>query len=154
MTAFGLGDDDLRVVDAVAEAQGGPRVPLQRKFCDVCRAPLTRRQERFCSDGHRWTAWDQAHPRQARLPVDPPMEPVQVIGPTPEQIRRAQKPQTIKALRMLQAAGPRGVTTGEFLGAYIGRLGARIFELRGAGWRIRRLAVGDHGHRYILEPGQ
>lgn len=135
---------------------GEPR-PLQRASCEglgsdrkPCGKQLAGRQIRFCSESCRWRLWDEAHPRQARLPLDPPPEPVQLLGPTPEQLRHAQKPQTIRVLRLLQAAGLRGVTTGEFLASYIGRFGARLGELKAVGHQILRVDESAHSSRYTL----
>lgn len=72
------------------------------------------------------------------------------LGPTPKQIRAAMKPQTVKVLRMLQEMGSAGVTTGEFLRAFIGRLGARVGELRAVGWQIDRHDESAHSSRYVL----
>jgi hypothetical protein len=50
-------------------------------------------------------------------------------------------------LQLLSEAGPRGVTTGEFLEAGCGsRFGARVQELRDAGFVVdsRRLRAGAH----------
>jgi len=118
-------------------------------LCAVCGDPLParpeRRYRRHCSPRCRIEGW-----RQARLPLDPAPEPVMPIGPTPEQIRKAHKPGTIKVLRLLQAAGPRGVTTGEFLAAYIGRFGARLAELKAVRWQILRVDESAHSSRYTL----
>lgn len=117
-----------------------------------CGKPLSGRSGRkFCSDACRWNAWDRAHPRQHRLKFEPPPEPVLPIRPTPKEILRAQKPQTVKTLRMLQEAGERGVTTGEFLRCYIARFSARLGELRAVGWRIRGARERDLSWRFWLE---
>ena len=120
-------------------------------LCAVCGNPLParpeRRYRRHCSPACRVKGW---HAMQARLPLDPAPEPVMPIGPTPEQIRRAQKPQTVQVLRMLQAAGARGVTTRGFLGAFIGNHKARIYELRAVGWPILRVDESSHSSRYTL----
>jgi hypothetical protein len=52
---------------------------------------------------------------------------------------------------MLQAAGPRGVTTGDFLAAYIGRAAARIHELRAVGWTITTTKESEHSACFVLE---
>jgi len=167
------GDSVLQAVKALAgppEAPGvgstscDPRISVATLVCGFCGAsvPAETRSgtpRRFCSSQHRSAAWDREHPRvplatvpvsiQRRLGFTPPPEPVQVLGPTPEQIRDAQKPQTVRVLRMLQA-GP--CTTGDFLRAGIGRFGARVDELRRAGWRIATAARGDHGAMYVLIP--
>jgi hypothetical protein len=51
---------------------------------------------------------------------------------------------------MLQAAGSRGVTTGEFLAAYIGRFGARLGELKDVRWQMLRVDESAHSSRYTL----
>ena len=84
---------------------------------------------------------------QRPLDFTPPAELVQRLGPTPEQIRKAQKPQTVRVLRMLQE-GPK--TTGDFLEAHIGRFGARIAELRDVGHAIERADLSDSSALYIL----
>lgn len=86
-------------------------------------------------------------PQQALIPADPPVELVQRIGPTPEDIRRAQKAQTVRVLRMLQD-GPQ--TTHTFLAAFIGRFGARLEELRKVGHRIETKKTGRHSAVYVL----
>ena len=86
-------------------------------------------------------------PQQALIPADPPVELVQRIGPTPEDIRRAQKPQAVRVLRMLQD-GP--VHTRDFLSAGIGRFGARVAELRAVGHEILTTKLGEHGAVYRL----
>lgn len=60
-----------------------------------------------------------------------------------------------KVLRMLQDAGSRGVTTGEFCAAYIERFSARILELRSeryGGYDIRTERLGRSTFRYVLNP--
>lgn len=63
-------------------------------------------------------------------------------------------------LKMLQKAGKRGITAFDGLSRNIFRLGARIYELRHQGHKIKTLAeshgassgaFGKHA-RYILEP--
>lgn len=59
-------------------------------------------------------------------------------------------------LRLLRAAGDRGVTTGELLGAGVGsRYGARIGELRADGFIItsEREREGEWRYRLLREPG-
>lgn len=59
-------------------------------------------------------------------------------------------------LQLLRAAGPRGVTTAEFLedGQCGSRFGARVQELRDAGWSIdaRRVRAGSHVYVLVREP--
>jgi len=105
------------------------------------------RKRLFCSNACRTQFWDAEHPRQKRLPLEPPTELVQRIGPTPEDVRKAKKPQTVKVLRMLQE-GPK--TTHDFLGAFIGRFGARIGELRQVGHTIRRKDLSGCSSVYML----
>jgi hypothetical protein len=76
---------------------------------------------------------------------------VQRLGPTPEQIRRAQKPQTVRVLAMLKRAGVMGCTTGDFIRAGIGRFGARVAELRAVGHQISMDKRTDHAALYVLE---
>ncbi len=55
------------------------------------------------------------------------------------------------ALRQLQRAGDRGVTTAEFLGAGVGsRYSARVLELRELGYVISSERVRDGQWRYCL----
>jgi hypothetical protein len=110
----------------------------------------------YCSEHCRFKAWDSEHPRQGRLVMDPPVEPIQIldVGPTTAQIQRAQAKQTVRVLHALQDAGPRGVTTGEFLEAHIGRFSARIGELRAVGWAIKGTRESDHAWRFVLEGRQ
>lgn len=106
----------------------------------------------YCSDHCAKLHWEEKHPRlgtQRALDFVPPPEPVQPIGPTPAQIRASQKRQTVRVLRMLQEAGPAGVSTGDFLRAGIGRFGARIGELA-VFWQIERRRETDHSWRYVL----
>jgi len=100
---------------------------------------------------HKHPADDMRWPQQALIPADPPVELVQRIGPTPEDIRRAQKAQTVRVLLMLRA-GP--VRTGDFLSAGIGRFGARIGELRCVGHEILTTKTSEHGavYRLVGEP--
>jgi hypothetical protein len=54
-------------------------------------------------------------------------------------------------LRLLREAGPRGVTTDEFLEAGCGsRFGARVQELRDQGWTIDARHVRTGSHLYVL----
>jgi len=89
---------------------------------------------------------------QQPLPFNPAPELVQRIGVTPRDIARAQKPQTIRVLAMLQAAGVLGCTTGDFLRAGIGRFGARVAELRAVGHVIQTVKLTDSSALYALEP--
>lgn len=58
-------------------------------------------------------------------------------------------------LQLLRDAGPRGVTTAEFLEAGCGsRFGARVQELRDAGATVDVCRVRDGSYRYTLRsPG-
>jgi hypothetical protein len=57
------------------------------------------------------------------------------------------------ALSLLQDAGPRGVTTSEFMNAGVGsRYSARVRELRQAGWSITSERIREGSWRYTLEP--
>jgi hypothetical protein len=54
-------------------------MPLQRKLCRICGVPLTGRQKLWCSDAHRFEAWNRANPRggkarQASLPGESRVE--------------------------------------------------------------------------------
>lgn len=63
------------------------------------------------------------------------------------------KPSTQRVLGMLQSAGPKGVTSGEFCAAYILALGRRIDEIRKAGFTVtaHRVANPDsQQRRYVL----
>jgi len=67
------------------------------------------------------------------------------------------KSQKQRVLAMLEAAGSRGVTTSEFAASYLPRFGARIMELRKAGFNIRTVADDSSRgmtRRYVLEPGK
>lgn len=125
----------------------------RRDACVRCGEPLPpfeRRHgspRRFCSPECRTKSWDETHPRQHLIDFTPPAEPVQALGPTPAQIRKAQKPQTVKVLRMLQD-GPK--TTRDFLAAYIGRFGGRIKELRDVGHTIITTKLTEHSALYVL----
>jgi hypothetical protein len=55
-----------------------------------------------------------------------------------------------QVLHMLERAGERGVTTADFLQAYMPRFSARIKELRDAGHRIDTERVGPSSSRYTL----
>ena len=57
-----------------------------------------------------------------------------------------------QVLHMLKQAGERGVTTADFLQAYMPRFSARIKELRDAGHRIDTERVGPSSSRYTLRP--
>ena len=57
-----------------------------------------------------------------------------------------------QVLHMLEQAGERGVTTADFLRAYMPRFSARIKELRDAGHRIDTERVGPSSSRYTLRP--
>ena len=68
------------------------------------------------------------------------------------------KPSAQKVLTMLRTAGNDGVTTGQFLAAYQGRFGARLFELGILGFEIDSEPVdpkqprGPQRYRLIYEP--
>lgn len=55
-----------------------------------------------------------------------------------------------RVLGMLRGAGAAGVTTAEFLTAYVPRFSARIEELRKAGHVIGRTRISNGSWRYIL----
>jgi hypothetical protein len=62
-----------------SDALARPGMPLQRKLCRICWVPLTGRQKLWCSDAHRFVAWDRANPRagkvrQASLPGESRVE--------------------------------------------------------------------------------
>lgn len=84
---------------------------------------------------------------QAVLDFTPPPERVMLIRPTPEQIRKAKKPQTIRVLHMLQA-GP--CSTHDFFDARIGNHKARVHELRQVGHQIRTTSLSDSKALYVL----
>ena len=55
-------------------------------------------------------------------------------------------------LQLLREAGPVGVTTAEFLEAGCGsRFGARVQELRDAGWVVGARRVRAGSHVYVLQ---
>lgn len=68
---------------------------------------------------------------------------------------RRLKPSAVKVYDLLKAAGPRGVTSGEFIRAYVERFSARILELRQLGLEIRTERIeGRAQSRYTLRgPG-
>lgn len=55
-----------------------------------------------------------------------------------------------QVLAMLKQAGDRGVTTADFLGAYLPRFSARIKELRDEGHTIRTERLSQSSSRYIF----
>lgn len=131
---------------------------ISERLCGWCRGRLSgRRHQRYCGAACRTAAHNRRHPRvdlaslspglQRRLGFDPAPEPVQPLGASPEAIRAAQKPQTVRVLRRLQE-GP--ATTGDFLRMGIGRFGARIDELRRVGWEISTELRGEHEAVYTL----
>ena len=131
----------------------GQSVAMLSGGCPWCGSPVPPQDRRrgspklFCSKACRTQFWEAKGLRQKSLLFEPPPELVQRIGPTPEDIRRAAKPQTIRVLRMLQA-GPK--TTHDFLGAFIGRFGARIGELRRVGHVIKRKDLSGSSSVYVL----
>ena len=58
------------------ESLAGRGMPLQRNVCRICGTPLTGRQKLWCSDAHRFVAWDRANPRppQRALPGESRVE--------------------------------------------------------------------------------
>ncbi len=54
---------------------------------------------------------------------------------------------------MLEQAGSEGVTTGDFLSAYLPRFSARIKELRDEGLSIETTRLKGSSSRYTLRPG-
>lgn len=60
------------------------------------------------------------------------------------------KPQAQTVLAMLRSAGERGVSNGDFIRSYIERFGARIGELRAAGWQIDKEREDQGRYRYFL----
>jgi hypothetical protein len=61
------------------------------------------------------------------------------------------KPSTAKALRVLEEAGDRGLTTGELTRMVGTRFGARILELRRAGYVISEERIKANQSLYVLE---
>lgn len=62
------------------------------------------------------------------------------------------KDSALKVLRMLQSAGFRGVTSGEFANAFVLRYAARLAELRAAGYSWVKEPVPDSSQwRYTLQ---
>lgn len=57
-----------------------------------------------------------------------------------------------KVKRMLEQAGGDGVTTGDFLSAYLPRFSARIKELRDEGLSIETTRLKGSSSRYTLQP--
>jgi biotin operon repressor len=55
---------------------------------------------------------------------------------------------------MLEQAGGDGVTTGDFLAAYLPRFSARIKELRDEGLSIETTRLKGSSSRYTLRPGE
>ena len=58
------------------DAPAGRGMPLQRNVCRICGTPLSGRQKLWCSDAHRFVAWDRANPRppQRALPGESRVE--------------------------------------------------------------------------------
>jgi len=104
----------------MASAPSGQGVALQRMLCEVCAAPLSGHQERFCGPAHRWLAWDRAHPRRHPAPVDPAKA---------RRLRRS-------ALRILGRLQTGPATNIELQSVGGLRYGARLHELRQAGHRV------------------
>jgi hypothetical protein len=102
--------------------------PLQRQFCGWCAAPLTGKQQSFCSDSHRWKAWDQQNPRQARLD----------FTPAASQLAHSIRGRESKAQRILARLrqGPAGTMELAQIGGI--RFGARLNELKARGLRWDR----------------
>jgi len=135
----------------------GSGEPILCHWCNRAYKPRQRNQA-FCCPKCSDDAYNSAHPVrrsgiQTRLVLDPPSEPIQPldVGPTTAQVQAAQAKQTVKVLGMLQEAGTRGVSTGDFLEAHIGRFSARIGELRAVKWRIRGVRESEHAWRFVLE---
>jgi hypothetical protein len=57
-------------------------------------------------------------------------------------------------IRMLEQAGPEGVTSNQFYAACLPRFSARIHELRNKGFDIRKEPVEQGHFRYTLHRGQ
>ena len=143
-------------------AQSNQSVPKRTRACLACGRDYQAyarhvKDQRFCSAVCR-ARWHREHPKpeQPLLVFEPPPAPIQPldVGPTTAQIQRAQARQTVRVLHMLQEAGPRGVTTGEFLEAHIGRFSARLGELRAVGWTITSVKESNHAWRFVLEGRQ
>lgn len=65
--------------------------------------------------------------------------------------QRPMKPSLRKVYAMLREAGPDGVTTRQFMRAYVERFSARLHELRRLGVTIGRQRVDDSQWRYWIE---
>lgn len=59
-----------------------------------------------------------------------------------------------RVLEMLEAAGPEGVTTAEFIQAFVSRFSARVEELRKAGHSISTQRISKGSFRYTLESSE
>lgn len=69
----------MRLAGAPLPGMAGLGVPLQRNLCRICGVELTGRQKLWCSDAHRFVAWDRANPRagkarQAAIPGESRVE--------------------------------------------------------------------------------
>jgi hypothetical protein len=66
------------------------------------------------------------------------------------------KPSARRVLHELQVAGPAGATTHQLGQANVGgfRFGARIHEIRGAGYRVREQRERNGSRYWLLEPGE
>lgn len=118
----------------MASAPSGQGVALQRMLCEVCGAPLDGRQERFCSDAHRWQMWDREHPRQGMLPIEPAPQPLIALNPTAPKNRKHSLQQACLLILGRLQQGPAGALEVRALGGW--RTSARINELRAAGHYI------------------
>jgi len=134
----------------------GPNAPTGAGETDInglhvcanlkCEKPArsSRRHGMFC--GATCRSWVYRHPEDLRR--DKKLCLVERQKASRDPYSEQFKAQTQQVLRMLQN-GPR--TTGDFLSASIGRFGARIGELRAAGYIIRMRKTHEHGAVYRLE---
>jgi hypothetical protein len=135
--------EDILIAMAANTATGSNRLQCGNRPCKEF-ATGKRKHSAFCSPAcrvhvHRHPEDDARKERLCLVKRGKKRDPYQ----------EAQKEQTQKVLAMLEKA-PGGVTTADFLGAYIGRFGARVAELRAVGHDIRMKKTGDHGAIYRL----
>lgn len=105
---------------------------------------------RYCSDYCRYADWDAKHPRMAadsRATEDVPYAAAALARQAAAKL--GLKDSTAKVLAVLYAGRP-DVTTGQFLAAGVGRLSARIQELREVGYEIQTERIENNQFKYRI----